>query len=121
MLRTRKQRGSAELHVSDIKIKRSMELAITIVEISLYLSIFVFPVTLLILIKTVKQQNLDLVKSAITNPFFPNIDLRFFENLRQEYYRISVSATIKPEKQGCFKVTLPSSKRRRNHGAQEAV
>jgi hypothetical protein len=66
-----------------------MELAITIVEISLYLSIFVFPVTLLILIKTVKQQNLDLVKSAITNPFFPNIDLRFFENLRQEYYRIS--------------------------------
>jgi len=66
-----------------------MDLVIKIVEISLYISVFVFPITLLILIKTVKKQNLDLVKSAVTNPFFPNINLRFFENLRQEYYKIS--------------------------------
>ena len=66
-----------------------MELAIIIIEVSLYISVIVFPITLLILIKTVKKQNLKLVESAISNPFFPNIDLSFFENLRQEYYKIS--------------------------------
>jgi hypothetical protein len=71
-----------------------MELAIKIVEILLYVSVFVFPITLLILIKTVRKQNLNLVKDAIKNPFFPNVDLSFFENLRQEYYKISGNSLL---------------------------
>ncbi len=66
-----------------------MEIAIRITEILLYISVLLFPVTSLVLIRTVKKQNLKLIKEAVKNPLISNISFRFFEDLRKEYLEIT--------------------------------
>ena len=64
---------------------------IQILEYSLYGALAVFIVSTLYLINTVKKENLKLVKSAVTNPIFPNLNLSFFSQLRDEYHRVRKS------------------------------
>ena len=66
-----------------------MEAAIKIVEAILYVCIILLPVTTLLLIKTVKKENLKLIQGAVTNPILPNLDLNFFSKLQSEYTRIT--------------------------------
>jgi len=61
-----------------------IEKLINDIDILLYISMFSFIISTCILIRSVKKTNYDLVKNAVTNPFFPNIDLSFFSQLQNE-------------------------------------
>jgi len=61
-----------------------MELIINVLEVFLYISGFCFIISTCILVRSVKKSNYNLVKNAVTNPFFPNIDLSFFSKLQNE-------------------------------------
>lgn len=60
-------------------------ISIKIVEILLYIALPSFIGSTYYLVIVVKKTNMKLVKSGVTNPLFPNIDLGFFSKLREEY------------------------------------
>ncbi len=62
-------------------------MSIKIVEILLYIALPCFIGSTYYLIVITKKTNMELVKSGIKNPLFPNIDLSFFSKLREEYKR----------------------------------
>jgi hypothetical protein len=67
---------------------------IKIVEQSLYVSLILFIFTTYYFVRVVKKENIKLIKKAVTNPFFPNLNLSFFSDLRSEYYRIKKSRIL---------------------------
>lgn len=62
-----------------------LEEIIRLVEILLYVALASFIISTLYLISVVKKSNYKLVRNAVTNPVFPNIDLSFFRKLQNEY------------------------------------
>jgi hypothetical protein len=64
---------------------------IKFVEKLLYVSLILFVFTTFYLMRVVKKENLKLIKKAITNPFFPNLNLSFFSDLHNEYFKIKKS------------------------------
>ncbi len=64
---------------------KSLNWIISLVEILLYVALPVFAASTLYLISVVKKRRYKLVKGAVTNPLFPNIDLSFFRKLQNEY------------------------------------
>jgi len=61
---------------------------IGVIEILLYVALPIFVASTLYLISVVKKSNYKLVKDAVTNPVFPNIDLNFFRKLQENYLQI---------------------------------
>ena len=55
------------------------------IEIVLYIVLPIFIISTFALIQAVKKYNFQIIKNGIKNPFFPNIDLGFFNNLQKEY------------------------------------
>jgi hypothetical protein len=64
---------------------KSLDGIITLLEILLYIALPMFVVSTLYLISVVKKSNYKLVKDAVRNPVFPNIDLSFFRKLQDNY------------------------------------
>ncbi len=58
---------------------------IKVIEIVLYIILPIFIISTFVLIQAVKKHNYQMIKDAIKNPLFPNIDLGFFGNLQKEY------------------------------------
>jgi len=65
-----------------------LEVIISLVETLLYVALVSFIVSTLYLISVVKKSNYKIVRCAVTNPLFPNIDLNFFRKLQNEYLRL---------------------------------
>jgi hypothetical protein len=65
-----------------------LALIINFLEILLYISLPLFIASTLYLISVVKKSNYKLIKDAVTNPIIPNIDLRFFGKLQNEFLKI---------------------------------
>ena len=64
---------------------------IIIVEKFLYISLGLFILTTFHMIRIVKKENSKLIKEAVTSLFYPNLNLTFFSEIRNEYYRIKKS------------------------------
>ena len=62
-----------------------LEIGIKIVEMLLYIALPSFIGSSCYLIIAVKKTNMNLVKNAMINPLWPNIDLSFFSKLQEEY------------------------------------
>ena len=60
-------------------------IGIKIVEILLYIALSSFIGSTWYLIIVVKKTKMKLVKNAMTNPLWPNIDFSFFSKLQEEY------------------------------------
>jgi hypothetical protein len=71
-----------------------MDFLIAILEKILFVCIFVFPISTIALIRTVKRKNMELVKNAISNPILPDLDLNFFAKVQNEYIRITGKHTL---------------------------
>ena len=66
---------------------KAIDWFINLIEILLYLSLPIFIGSTLYLISVVKKKNYKIVRNAVTNPVFPNIDLNFFGKLQNEYLK----------------------------------
>jgi hypothetical protein len=64
---------------------------INLVETILYIALPVFILSTLYLINIVKKNNYKMIKNSVTNPYFPNIDLSFFNKLQKEYLLIKTN------------------------------
>ena len=63
----------------------NISFVIRLIEIGLYIFGPIFIISTFVLIQAVKKHNYQMIKDAIKNPFFPNIDLGFFGKLQKEY------------------------------------
>jgi hypothetical protein len=67
---------------------KTIELISRVVEFFMYVSLPIFASSTLYLISVVKKKNYKFIKNAVTNPVIPNIDMRFFKNLQNEYLSV---------------------------------
>ena len=58
------------------------------------IAFIVFGSTLYWMIRTVRKHELEFVKSALTNPFWPRTDLKFFYVVYRKYYVLTKSKTL---------------------------
>lgn len=60
-----------------------------ILEVFLGVLLVMFISSTVYLVYVVKRHNYRLIKDSISNPIFPNLDLRFFKKLQDEYLLVN--------------------------------
>jgi len=71
-----------------------MNIMISPVENISSIAIVIYGSTLYWMIRTVRKNELEFVKSALTNPLWPRTDLKFFVVVYKKYYELTKSKTL---------------------------
>lgn len=80
--------------------------AFEIIDISGQVAGVVYVITFYWIVRTVRKENLQEVKGAVKNPFWPNLDLAFIPWVYKTYIEITQSALVPMISIACVLIAL---------------